>query len=351
MNIFIVSSAEKTVNFRKYGGTELVVGDLATSLSKFDEVEEVAVACCKGSVFPENLPKLKVIETVEESQDMHHNWLLKEENAYQVYERYLGDYDIIVDNTKYDLLYDYKMAHPDANVCHVFHTPCDWEKAPLVPGDPYFITASRAQAMNVSNRLGTPCKHVIPHGINTDLYPFKSEKGSRYMSANRICSEKGILEFVQLMKDSNACGDVCGEDRFVISQKYVEEVKSRCNGTQVRYHGTMSYKEKVEFLQNAKAVISLPMYPFMEIFGLHATEAMCCGTPVIALRSGGLTDQIVDGVTGFLCDALDEIQEVIAADKASEIDPYECRRRVEEQFSREVMAKRYLEYFRKVLKK
>jgi len=113
---------------------------------------------------------------------------------------------------------------------------------------------------------------------------------------------------------------------------------------------SMSYEEKIKFLQNAKAVISLPMYPFMEIFGLHATEAMCCGTPVIALRSGGLIDQIADGVTGFLCDALDEVQEIIVADKVSEIDPYECRRRVEEQFSREVMAKRYLEYFKKVLK-
>jgi glycosyltransferase involved in cell wall biosynthesis len=349
MNIFIISSAEKTVDFRKYGGTELVVGDLATSLSKFDEVEEVAVACCKGSIFPENLPKLKVIETLEESEDMHHDWVAREADAYQIYERYLGDYDIIVDNTKFNPIYDYEMAHPDANIFHIFHAPCEWNRAVLIPDSSHFIAASRAQAMSVSNYLGMPCK-CIPHGINTRLYPFKAEKGERYMFANRICREKGSLEFVQLMKDSGACGDVCGEDRFVISQKYVEDVKSRCNGAQVRYYGTMSHKEKVEFLQNAKAVISLPMYPFMEIFGLHAAEAMCCGTPVIALRSGGLTDQIVDGVTGFLCDALDEVQEIIVADKASEIDPYECRRRVEEHFSREVMAKRYLEYFKKVLK-
>ncbi len=350
MKIFIISSAEKAIDFRKYGGTELVVGDLATELCKFDEVEEVAVACCKGSILPENLPKLRVIETVEESQDVYHDWFAKEEQAYQVYEKYLKDYDVIVDNIGSNLVYDHKIAHPDANICHVFHGACGWERAPRVQGDPCFIAASRAQAMNITNRIGVPCKW-IPHGINTELYPFKAEKGDRYMSANRICSDKGILEFVQLMKDSNACGDVCGEDYFVDSQEYVEEVKSRCDGTQVRYYGTLSYEDKIKFLQNAKAVISLPMYPFMEIFGLHATEAMCCGTPVIALRSGGLTDQIVDGVTGFLCDALDEVQEIIVADKVSEIDPYECRRRVEEHFSREVMAKRYLEYFKKVLKR
>jgi len=350
MKIFIISPAEKAIDFRKYGGTELVVGDLATELCKFDEVAEVAVACCKGSIFPANLPKLRVIETVEESQDMCHDWFAKEERAYRVYEKYLKDYDIILDNIGSALVYDHMIADPDANICHVFHGTCGWERAPRIKGDPCFIAASRAQAMNISNRMGISCRR-IPHGIDTKLYPFKAEKGGRYMSANRICRDKGILEFIQLMKDTGACGDVCGEDRFIESLEYVEEVKSRCYGTQVRYHGTVSYKEKIEFLQNAKAVISLPMYPFMEIFGLHAAEAMCCGTPVIALRSGGLTDQIVDGVTGFLCDALDEVQEIIAADKASEIDPYECRRRVEEHFSREVMAKRYIEYFKKVLKR
>jgi len=349
MKIFIISSAEKAIDFRKYGGTELVVGDLAIELSKSDEVEEVAVACCKGSILPANLPKLRVIETVEESQDVYHDWFAKEESAYRIYEKYLKDYDIILDNIGSNLVYDHKIAHPDANICHVFHGACGWERAPRVQGDPCFIAASRAQAMNITNRIRIPCRW-IPHGINTELYPFKAEKGDRYMSANRICRDKGILEFVQLMKDTGACGDVCGEDRFIDSQEYVEEVKSRCDGTQIRYYGTVSYEDKIKFLQNAKAVISLPMYPFMEIFGLHATEAMCCGTPVIALRSGGLTDQIVDGVTGFLCDALDEIQEIIVSDKVSEIDPYECRRRVEEHFSREVMAKRYLAYFKKILK-
>ena len=349
MKIFIISSAEKAIDFRKYGGTELVVGDLATALSTFDEVEEVAVACCKGSIFPENLPKLRVIETVEESTEVYHDWFLKEERAYKIYEKYLKDYDIIVDNIGSDLVYDHKIAHPDANICHVFHGTCVWKRAPRISGDPCFIAASRAQALNISNRLGIRCGR-IPHGINTSLYPFKAEKGERYLSANRICSDKGILEFVQLMKDSRVCGDIYGEDRFVASQEYVEEVRSRCDGSSVRYYGTVTYEEKITFLQNAKAVISLPMYPFMEIFGLHVTEAMCCGTPVIALRSGGVTDQIEDGVTGFLCDALDEILEIIVSDKVSEIDPYECRRRVEEHFSKEIMAKNYLKYFKKVLK-
>lgn len=63
-----------------------------------------------------------------------------------------------------------------------------------------------------------------------------------------------------------------------------------------------------------------------------------------------MTDQIKDGVTGFLCDTLEEIREIIVTDKVSDIDPHECRRRVEEHFSREVMAKSYLSYLKEILK-
>jgi glycosyltransferase involved in cell wall biosynthesis len=37
-----------------------------------------------------------------------------------------------------------------------------------------------------------------------------------------------------------------------------------------------------------------------ESFGLAALEAMACGVPVVASRSGGLVELIEDDVTGFL---------------------------------------------------
>ncbi|MCP4642514.1 MAG: glycosyltransferase, partial [bacterium] len=42
-----------------------------------------------------------------------------------------------------------------------------------------------------------------------------------------------------------------------------------------------------------------------ESFGLVPLEAMACGIPVLATASGGITEVVVQGETGYLCDVGD----------------------------------------------
>ncbi len=215
------------------------------------------------------------------------------------------------------------------------------------------IGCSDAQSIHISEVLNEPCK-TVHHGIDLDMYPFESEKLDRYLSLNRITNFKGIDEFVNIMNRCGVVGDVVGEDKFVENQDYVKTVSSMCDDSDnLRYIGSVSQEKKIAMLQNAKAVVSLPMLDrgYLEIFGLNITEAMACGTPVIGLRNGGLIDQISDGVTGFLCASIEEVEEIIKSDKVSEIDPACCRDRAEKLFSREQMAKNCLSLYKDVQKK
>ncbi len=49
-----------------------------------------------------------------------------------------------------------------------------------------------------------------------------------------------------------------------------------------------------EYLENCRAFI----FPGEEDFGIAPVEAMACGKPVLAYRKGGLTETILEGVTG-----------------------------------------------------
>ncbi|XP_045622002.1 alpha-1,3/1,6-mannosyltransferase ALG2 [Procambarus clarkii] len=57
-------------------------------------------------------------------------------------------------------------------------------------------------------------------------------------------------------------------------------------------------KVKVALLRSAKCLLYTPD---KEHFGIVPIEAMYVGTPVIAVNSGGPTETIVNGETGFLC--------------------------------------------------
>jgi glycosyltransferase involved in cell wall biosynthesis len=69
------------------------------------------------------------------------------------------------------------------------------------------------------------------------------------------------------------------------------------------------------------------------------TEAMACGTPVIARPKGAAPEVVVDGVTGFLADSHEALLRAVRA--VHGLDRAACRRHVETNFSAAVMTERY----------
>ena len=88
-----------------------------------------------------------------------------------------------------------------------------------------------------------------------------------------------------------------------ISPRSMEECVKDVDALASRHQVTITVRVDVPEaeLMNWYNRAGVVLYTAMgEPFGLVAIEAMACGTPVVAVREGGLQETIMDGVTGFL---------------------------------------------------
>jgi glycosyltransferase involved in cell wall biosynthesis len=86
----------------------------------------------------------------------------------------------------------------------------------------------------------------------------------------------------------------------------------------------------------ARAAVVLYPARWDEPFGMAAAEAQACGTPVVAFRRGGLSEVIMDGVTGFLVPPDDVRAAAEAVTKVAGISRRACREHAEGQLDLEL---------------
>ncbi len=93
----------------------------------------------------------------------------------------------------------------------------------------------------------------------------------------------------------------------------------------------------------------------MEAFGLAALEAMACGVPPVATRTGGVPELITDGVDGCLAPVGDtDAMAAYVVSLLTDRDRYirfsqAARRTAETRFSTSLIIPKYEEYYRQVL--
>jgi glycosyltransferase involved in cell wall biosynthesis len=98
----------------------------------------------------------------------------------------------------------------------------------------------------------------------------------------------------------------------------------------------------------ARAAVVLYPARWDEPFGLAAAEAQACGTPVIAFRRGGLSEVIVDGVTGFLVPSDDVQAAAEAVSKVAVISRSSCREHAVGQLDLELSLDAHERLYRRV---
>lgn len=114
----------------------------------------------------------------------------------------------------------------------------------------------------------------------------------------RLTREKGILDLARAFVNSSAGNRnifliIVGPDEEGLMPE-IERIVALCP-SRVRYVGMTAQPEDY---MRAADIFALPSY--REGFGSVVIEAAACGLPAIASRIYGITDAVVDGVTGML---------------------------------------------------
>jgi len=173
------------------------------------------------------------------------------------------------------------------------------------------------------------------NGIDPSEFTFKDRPGEYLVFLGRFHPEKGAHLAIEIAKRS---GKQLKMAAIHQDEEYFRtQIEPQIDGEQIQFLGEVQRAARNELLSNALAIMHMNTRP--ERFGLTMVETLACGTPVLGANSGSVPEIVVDGVTGFLCDGVEDA--VARVPKLASLDRRACRKRVEECFTVERMIDRY----------
>ena len=249
------------------------------------------------------------------------------------------DFDII--HNQFDFLpltYSKLVKTPVLTTIHGFSSPKIVPVYQKYNHHCFYVAISKANRHPDLNYIDT-----IPHGIPIEDYPFQKKEGDYLLFLGRIHHDKGTYEAICLAKQVKIPLIIVG---IIQDKDYFDKfIAKHIDNKSIIYMGSVGQSQKIEILAGARALLHL--INFEEPFGLSVVEAMACGTPVIALNKGSMSEIIIDRKTGFLLNNLDEAASKIS--NLSIISRAKCREHVEKNFSVEMMVQRYIKVYQKII--
>ena len=211
----------------------------------------------------------------------------------------------------------------------------EYKMMPLVS-----ISDAQRAPMPWANWSGT-----VPHGLPKDLYHAGNGAGGYLSFLGRISPEKAPDRAIEIARRAGLPLRIAAKVDPVDQGYYESKIAPLLTDSSISFIGEIGEADKGDFLGGALALLFPIDWP--EPFGMVLIEAMANGTPVIAFGRGSVPEIIEDGLTGFIVDDLESA--VAAVPHALRLDRRAIRRRFEERFTVERMARDYLALYAPVL--
>jgi glycosyltransferase involved in cell wall biosynthesis len=321
-----------------YGGVEAVVADLVDAL--IDRDHEVTLI----GAGRHRTRAQRFLATYQRQPADHLGEPLPEVvHAAQV-ARLLEDLDA-------DVVHDHTLAGPllargrVAPTVVTVHGPATGE-----PGTYYSALGSTVSLVAISDAQrakapGLPWAATVHNAIRTDTFPFRAEKDEFALFLGRFHPDKAPHLAVEAARAAKLPIVLAGKCAEPAERAYfAREVQPRL-GPDTTMFGVADAAAKRDLLARAACLV----FPICwdEPFGLVMIEAMACGTPVVALRRGAAPEVILPGLTGVIVDHPSELAGAI--DEARRLDPWICRKHVQQNFTSDLMAAAYEAVYRRAL--
>ncbi len=184
--------------------------------------------------------------------------------------------------------------------------------------------------------------HVVPNGIDLDLWPYRDQGDGSAVWTGRIAPNKGPHLALDAARIAGTPLTLFGT---IEDQAYFDaEIAPRLGGT-MRYGGHLPGPELAQEMGRASAALFTPLWD--EPFGLAAIEAMACGLPVAATDMGAVREVI--GPAGVFAPPHDAEALAAALMQAQQIPRIAARARVEAAFTLERMVENYEDLYHRAI--
>ena len=340
MKIALLAPVSLPVPPHGYGGTELVVHQLAEGLtSQGHEVTLFATGDSETRASLRPLLPRALTPLGFDSRDLtiaferaHAAWLFAQADGF----------DLIHDHTKsVGVTLAPFVNTPVLTTVHNDFTPA---RRALYLAHPRhaFVAISHAHAARCPE---LDFEGVVYNGMDLAAPQVRTRKDDYLLFLGRLCAEKGTHTAIAVAHALEMPLVLAGKIDPLDAAYVREQVMPHVDGRQVRYIGEVTGQAKWDLLAGARCLLFPIEWP--EPFGLVMIEAMACGTPVVATRWGSVPEVVAHGKTGWIADDFEGLLEGVR--HAASMDPWEGRAWVEGRFGTEAMVAGYLEVYGRLL--
>ncbi|MBR0707984.1 glycosyltransferase family 4 protein [Bradyrhizobium liaoningense] len=218
---------------------------------------------------------------------------------------------------------------------------------------PFYAHFPEMPLVSISNAQRAPLPRAnfvatVYHGLPLDLHKPTFEPRCGYLAfLGRISPEKRPDRAIAIARETGLPLKIAAKVDKSDETYFRDVIAPMLDGGGVEFIGEINESQKTEFLGNAAGLLFPIDWP--EPFGLVMIEAMACGTPVLAFRSGSVAEIVEDGINGRIVESVEEAVQAMPSLLA--LDRRAIRARFEERFSATRMAADYVKVYQKLLRR